>query len=386
MECCKRIAAAQRFCPLTYAIVFVFCSKIQNALKAIVTMNLKELSQTLGLSPTTVSRALNGYPEVKESTRRRVLEAAAAHNYIPNSGARRLATGRSMAIGHVLPLSTQHEMVNPIFADFIAGAGETYAKSGYDLMLSVVSDRDEEEFYRDLSTRATVDGLVVHGPRIADPRIHMLSELGIPFVVHGRSSEVNVDYSWVDINNRRAFFRATNFLLDLGHRSIALVNGLADMDFARRRLHGYRSALEERGVPYNEALVSHEEMTENYGYATAHRLLGSSDCPSAFLVSSIIAAIGVRRAISDAGLRMGRDVSVVIHDDDLSYFRNNGDIPIFTGVRSSVRQAGQRLAEVLIDAIGNPGQPPRHVLLEAELTVGQSTGPAPALRRVLEQG
>lgn len=349
-------------------------------------MKLKELSETLGLSPTTVSRALNGYPEVSERTRRRVVEAAAAHNYIPNSGARRLATGKSMAIGHVLPLSTQHEMVNPIFADFVAGAGETYAKSGYDLLLSVLSGRDEEEFYRDLTMRGTVDGLVVHGPRVADPRIAMLTDLGIPFVVHGRSSEVDVDYSWVDINNRRAFFRATNFLLDLGHRTIALVNGLADMDFARRRYLGYRSALEERGVAFDPVLVSHEEMTETYGYETARRLLTSADPPSAFLVSSIIIAIGVRRAISEAGLTMGRDVSVVIHDDDLSYFRNNGDIPIFTGVRSSVRQAGRRLAEVLIDAIGNPGQPPRHVLMESELMVGQSTGPAPALRRVLEQG
>jgi LacI family transcriptional regulator len=349
-------------------------------------MNLKELSQTLGLSPTTVSRALNGYPEVSERTRRRVMEAAARYNYAPNSGARRLATGRSMAIGHVLPLSTQHELVNPIFADFIAGAGEVYARSGYDLMLSVVNDRDEEEFYRDLSTRGTVDGLVVHGPRVADPRIAMLTELGIPFVVHGRSSEVATDYSWIDINNRRAFFRATNFLLDLGHRSIALVNGLADMDFARRRLLGYQSALCERGVPLNPALVTNDEMTENYGYETAHRLLASSDAPTAFLVSSIIAAIGVRRAIYDAGLVMGHDISVVIHDDDLSYFRNIGDVPIFTGVRSSVRQAGQQLADVLINAIRNPGQPPQHVLLEAELTVGQSTGPAPAMRRVLEQG
>lgn len=349
-------------------------------------MNLKELSKTLGLSPTTVSRALNGYPEVNEQTRRRVLEAAARHNYTPNIGARRLATGRSMAIGHVLPMSTKHEMVNPIFADFIAGAGEIYARSGYDLMLSVINDTDEEGFYRDLATRGVVDGLVVHGPRCSDPRIGMLHELGIPFVVHGRSSEITLDYNWLDINNRRGFFRATNFLLDLGHRSIALVNGLADMDFAVRRLTGYKSALEERGIPFRKSLVSHEEMTETYGYETARRMLGSADCPTAFLVSSIIPAIGVRRAIWEAGLTMGHDVSVVIHDDDLSYFRNAGNVPFFTATRSSVREAGKRLAEMLIGAIGNPEQPAQHALLEAELTVGQSTGPAPALRRVLEQG
>jgi LacI family transcriptional regulator len=291
-----------------------------------------------------------------------------------------------MAIGHVLPMSTKHEMVNPIFADFIAGAGETYARAGYDLMLSVVNDIDEETFYRDLALRGAVDGLVVHGPRRSDRRIEMLHDIGIPFVVHGRSSDVSLDYNWLDINNRRAFFRATNFLLDLGHRSIALVNGLADMDFAMRRLSGYKGALSERGIPYKDSLVSHQEMTENHGFETARRLLASSDCPTAFLVSSIIPAIGVRRAISDAGLQMGRDVSVVVHDDDLSYFRNAGDVPIFTAIRSSVRDAGKGVADMLIAAISDPELPPQHTLLEAELMVGQSTGPAPALRRVLEQG
>lgn len=349
-------------------------------------MNLRELSHILGLSPTTVSRALNGYPEVSEQTRRKVLEAARQYHYSPNSGARRLATGRAMAIGHVLQISAQHEMVNPIFSDFIAGAGEVYSRSGYDLLLSVVSDTDEAAFYNDLKTRRTVDGLVVHGPQVNDKRIQMLTDLRIPFVVHGRASEVTTDYSWLDVNNRRAFYRATNFLLDLGHRSIALLNGLEEMDFAARRLNGYRQALEERDIPYDPDIVTHEEMTETYGYEAACRLLKSPKCPTAFLVSSIIPAIGVRRAISQAGLKLGRDISVVIHDDDLSYLRNAGDVPIFTGTRSPVRQAGRMLAEMLLDAIGNPDNPPQQQLLEAQLMVGQSTGPAPALRRVLEQG
>ena len=83
-------------------------------------MKLKELARILGLSQTTVSRALNGYPEVSEATRARVAEAARRHNYRPNVRARALATGRAMTIGHVLPVSTRHEMVNPVFADFIA--------------------------------------------------------------------------------------------------------------------------------------------------------------------------------------------------------------------------------------------------------------------------
>lgn len=349
-------------------------------------MNLKELSAHLGLSQTTVSRALNGYPEVSEQTRRRVRDAAEAHNYSPNERAKRLATGRAMAIGHLLPLSNEHEMVNPIFSDFMAGASARYSEQGYDLLLSVVRDEDETASYRSLVTRGAVDGVVVHGPKIDDPRIDMLHKLGLPFVVHGRSSDVENDYSWIDVNNRRAFARATSFLLDLGHRSIALINGLASMDFAMRRHKGYADALEEHGVALDDTLISHGEMSETYGYDQTCALLARDNPPTALLISSIIPAIGARRAIGDLGLQLGRDISVVVHDDDLSYFRNEGDVPIFTATRSSVREAGEHVADLLLDMISNPGAAPRHILLEADLTVGQSTGPAPAVRELLKRG
>ena len=113
-------------------------------------MNLKELARKLDLSPTTVSRALNGFPEVNEATRERVAAAARRYNYKPNTRAIRLATGRAMAVGHVIPLATRHEIVNPVFADFIAGAGEVYSRNGYDMLLSVVPDDNEERVYREL--------------------------------------------------------------------------------------------------------------------------------------------------------------------------------------------------------------------------------------------
>ena len=93
-------------------------------------MRLRELAQTLGLSPTTVSRALNGYPEVSEATRRRVEDAARRHNYRPSDRARSLATGRAMAIGHVISSHSRHEIINPVFAEFVAGAAEGYTREG----------------------------------------------------------------------------------------------------------------------------------------------------------------------------------------------------------------------------------------------------------------
>lgn len=340
-------------------------------------MNLKELSQVLGLSQTTVSRALNGYPEVSEATRDKVLRAAAKHKYTANTRAKGLATGRSHAIGHVIPTTTTHEMVNPIFGDFIAGAGEVYAKNGYEMVMSAVEDGGEEDVYRSLHSRGTVDGIILHGPKMNDPRIDLLRSLGVPFVVHGRASGVTGDYSWLDVNNRQSFRRAAEFLFDLGHVRIGLLNGLETMDFADRRRRGYEEAHAKRNIDLDRDLMRNAEMTEGFGYSCAAQMLDLPQPPTAFLVSSIISAIGVRRALEDRGLKMGKDVSIVTHDDALSYMVNGAEVPIFTSTRSSVRDAGRALAQMLLHQIATPQAAPQQILWEAELMLGQSTGPAP---------
>ncbi|MGV8955773.1 MAG: LacI family DNA-binding transcriptional regulator [Cypionkella sp.] len=340
-------------------------------------MNLKELAQKLNLSPTTVSRALNGYPEVNAATRDRILSAAKRYNYRPNTRAIRLATGRAMAVGHVFPGATKNEIMNPVFADFIAGAGEVYATNGYDMLLSVVTDEAEADTYRDLKSRGAVDGVIVHAVRAGDARIQSLLDLGLPFVSHGRATGVDLPYSWVDVNNRRAFLRATEFLLDLGHARIGLVNGREDMGFALRRRSGYVDALQSRGITADPTLMFTDSMTEHAGFVAASAMLDLPSPPTAFVAASILSGMGVRRAIEARGLKMGRDVSVIIFDDELSYLRNGEDVPIFTATRSSVREAGRLAAQMLLDLIADPTSGPRTKLLEADLILGQSTGPAP---------
>jgi LacI family transcriptional regulator len=340
-------------------------------------VTLKQLAASLGLSPTTVSRALNGFPEVSAATRKRVKDAAIRANYHPNTRAKSLATGRAQAIAHVIPVSTSHEIVNPVFADFIAGAGEVYSQSGFEMVLRIVDDADESQAYRDLVARGTVDGVMVHGPRTHDSRVELLSKLGVPFLVHGRTSSVNAPYSWIDINNQRSFHRATQFLCDFGHRRIALVNGMSDMDFAVRRRNGYLQALEAAGIPPDPVLMRHAEMTEPYGYRTAQELIQLPDPPTAYLASSMIVAYGLRRGLSDLGVTPGRDISIITHDDELSYLPNDGDVPMFTATRSSVREAGKRAAQMLLKLVASPESGPLTELMETSLVLGASTGPAP---------
>lgn len=338
-------------------------------------MNLKELSEQLGLSQTTVSRALNGYPEVSEETRRRVQAYAREMNYRPNPNARRLATGKSGTIGHVVPLSA-HDMINPHFSDFIAGAGETYNRRGYDMLISVVNANAEKSVYEHLSRNRRVDGVIVHGPRAEDERIATLRKLKLPFVVHGRTNAPEDSYSWVDVNNKRAFNRGAKYLLEAGHRRIALINGWEYMTFASKRRTGMEDALREYGVEPDPAIMVSSEMIEPVGHEVMRRFLAMRDPPTAVMCSSVLNAMGAMRALHETGLTPGRDVSLIAYDDCLSFLPSSGEFPSMTVLQSSIRIASMHCADMLIDLI-EEDKGPRKLLLEAQFIVGASTGPAP---------
>jgi LacI family transcriptional regulator len=119
------------------------------------------------------------------------------------------------------------------------------------------------------------------------------------------------------------------------------------------------------------------EMTEPYGYRAGLEMMRLPQPPTAFLASSMIVAYGLRRAMSDLGLKLGRDISIVTHDDELSYLPNDGDIPMFTATRSSVREAGRRAARMLLQLVTQPTDAPLTEMMEAALVLGASTGPAP---------
>ncbi|WP_306120759.1 MULTISPECIES: substrate-binding domain-containing protein [unclassified Roseitalea] len=343
--------------------------------------NLKQLSEKLGLSQTTISRALNGYPEVSEATRRRVIEAAREHDYEPNSSARRLATGKSRTIGHVVPIS-HHDMINPHFTDFIAGAGAVYNRRGYDMLISVVDSAQEAATYRALKRNGRVDGIIVHAPIVRDPRPAMLRKLGLPFVVHGRTLDDEASYAWVDVNNCRAFREATQHLIGLGHRRIALVNGLEHMAFAQRRREGYESALREAGIAVDGTLMSSDEMIEPAGYEAMRRFLALAEPPTAVLCASALSALGVMGAAREDNLLPGTGISIICYDDCLSFLDIGPDGMGLTVMRSAIREAGEHCASMLIDRIEGR-QTAGRILLEAKLIEGRSTArcrPAPGRR------
>ena len=341
--------------------------------------SLKDLATYLGMSQTTVSRGLSGYPEVAEATKAKIRDAASELNYAPSSSAKKLSIGKALTIGHIIPLS-EHMTLNPFYADFIAGAGETYAQSGYDMLISMVGSDQELQAYRELTNSQKVDGFVLSEPVSNDPRITLLQKLNVPFVLHGRSfdkNNVHGNYNWLDVNNQQGFELATRYLLELGHRDIGLINGLETFDFAHRRRLGFEAAMTAFNAPIHDNWLFNIDMTEYNGFEVARKLLDQPHYPTAIICSSVLLAMGLQRAMSLNGQVLGRDISLICWDDCLSAFDAKTDPPQFTAMRSSIFEAGALVAEMLLSQINDPSQHVRSHVLEAELVVGQSTDIGP---------
>ena len=335
-------------------------------------MKLKEFAQHIGLSPTTVSRALSGYPEVSEATRTRVAEEAARLGYRPNINAVRLATGRAGAIGVVMSRAGEYQ-----FSEFMSGMAERLSPEDLDILITPMAEqdsRDELQLYRRLAESRRVDAVVIHSPRPNDPRIALLHQLKLPFIVHGRSA-TDVPHAWLDIDNEGAISRATQHLLDLGHRRIAMINGREGLTFTQHREKGYRTALAERGIPYDPKLVTHGNFTDEIGFRVARTALEQRPRPTAFVAGSMMSALGVYRAARSMNLVVGRDISVIAHDDVFPYLTAENMAPSLSTTRSSIRAAGTRIADLLLQMLGGRQASDIAELWPVELILRESSRP-----------
>ena len=338
-------------------------------------MKLKELAGHLGLSQTTVSRALNDYPEVKETTRLRVKETAKRLGYSANASALRLATGRSGTIGLVIGGDSTQQF-GPHASEYLTGVAGRLARDEIDILVSPVDSDDEIPAFKRLIASKRVDALILGAPAPYDERVKLLTKIGFPFILHGRT-EIGEVHPWLDIDNRGAFHRATLHLLDLGHRRIGMINGPAGQTFAEHREIGYRSALLERGVAPDRRLIANGRFTDEVGFRWAQSFLELSPRPTAFLAGSMMTALGVFRAIRLAGLTLGKDISMIAHDDVFPYLNADNMVPSMSTTRSSIRAAGSRVAELVLQVLAGKPADEIHELWPVELVLRESTGPAP---------
>lgn len=275
-------------------------------------VNLKALSDALGLSRTTVSRALNGYDDVSEATRERVAKAAREMGYVADPTARRLATGRADVIGIVYPFGAG-DLGDPRFGEVVAGITERLAERNLDFIIASARPNAELDTYRRIVDGKLVDGLIVARTLVDDPRIAYLQSSAFPYVAYGRTQAAE-PYAWFDFDNEAGARDAVRRLTGFGHRRIAMISAPLVLNFAAQRRAGYLSALHEAGIEPDQALLVECAFTHDGGLQAVRALLARAERPTALLVDNNIVGSGAFRALVDSGLRLGQDVSLIVYD------------------------------------------------------------------------
>lgn len=335
-------------------------------------MSLRAIAQRLDLSVTTVSRALGGYPEVGAATRDRVLAEAERIDYRPNQLARRLRHGRSEAIGLVLPAEAG-QFDDPFFLRLLAAVGPPLQRAGLDLLVMTARPGAEElRAYRHLIEGRRVDGMLLARTRRDDPRIRYLLDRGAAFVAHGRCEDPR-PHAFLDIDGEAACRAATQRLIEFGHRRIGLINAAPHYMFAHHRELGWRAALTKADLPPGP--LRHAEPSEEAGFTVMRALLAEHDAPTAVLCATDRLAVGALQAVSQAGLRAGRDISLIGYDD--LPMASCTDPPLTT-IEQSVARAGARMVELLLALLGGADPATLTEVWPARLIPRASDGPAPA--------
>jgi DNA-binding LacI/PurR family transcriptional regulator len=337
-----------------------------------VTASIEDVAQRAGVSISTVSRALRGFPNVAPVTRQRVLEAASELRYSASPHAVGLAGGKTRTIAVVMPFISRWS-----FGQALDGIESVLSASGYDLVVHRVGDPEgRARFVERAPLRKRVDGIIAVYLPLTDSGGDILADVGVPVVVVGPSGDAVPS---VGIDDAEGASAAVQHLVNLGHRRIGLIGGEngEELRFAvpRNRREGYRRCLASNGVEVDPALEVPGDFTSAGGAAAMGELLGRADPPTAVFAESDEMAMGAIRTIQSAGLRVPEDVSIVGFDD-----HELASLFDLTTVAQNIVDLGIVAATLLLDTVGNgreegPGaEEPTRLLVPTRLVIRRSTG------------
>jgi DNA-binding LacI/PurR family transcriptional regulator len=307
---------------------------------------IRQLAKHLDISIGTVSRALNGKPDVNEETRKRVLAAAEELGYVANQSGRSLRQGTTNAIGLMIESSKETvENSDDFFLGVTGGLQSVLARHKLDLvMLPCPNDEDPYEYLKRMVARRVVDAMIISATQRIDKRIDLLVKAKIPFVSLGRSSSGG-NYPWIDLDFEGVATSAVDRLVAKGHRKIAIAAPSNDINLGYIFVDSYRRALERHGIKYDPSLVIRVKSSEQGGYQAGHELLLLDSKPTAIILIYELMAFGLYRRLVEACVIPGRNLAVIgFREEPRGRFLQ----PSLTCFRMSLRDLGVELAETLL--------------------------------------
>jgi LacI family transcriptional regulator len=280
-------------------------------------VTIRDVANRAVVSQTTVSLVLNDAPGVSAATRERVKCVIRDLDYKPSALARSFSSSRTETLALVMP-PWGEAFEDPYFMQILRGALEEIRDRGYKMLIEVADERFvEQELWRDLFERKSVDGLMIAMPLLDAEYLTKLDEFGQPvLLINGVRQDLPGLHS-IGCDDARCGFDATYYLLGLGHRRIAHFGGPMNQSSTADRLCGYREALERAHVPFYEDDVFHGKYTTDAGAAMLECLRSrpTGELPTAIFCANDNIAVGALRAAQNAGLRVPQDLSIIGVDD-----------------------------------------------------------------------
>jgi LacI family transcriptional regulator len=333
---------------------------------------IKDIAQATGFSVTTVSRALNGYDDVSEHTRLIIRKTAEQLNYIPNILARTLVTKKSKTIGLLVSdLKRESSKDNFVFS-VLCGVSEYVAKKDYEMiLLSTSTSRQKNKNFLQIIQERNLDGVVIQGLKTDDPYLKEAVESSIPTVLIDIPVE-NKTTGYVTCNQADGIRTAVKYLVRLGHRKIAFMNGHKQAYVCKIRLDAYRSTLKTLNIGYDQSLVCDGDFNEDIAYHAALNFLIYHTDVTAMICASDIMALGVLRAARELEIHIPENLSLIGFDNILL---TQYVTPSLTTIAQDPYALGISATTLLLNMLsGNTEE--KHVVLPSELIIRDSTGKA----------
>jgi LacI family transcriptional regulator len=273
-------------------------------------VTIYDVAREANVSMATVSRVVNGNPNVKPSTRKKVLEAIEKLGYRPNAVARGLASKKTTTVGVIIP-----DISSIFFAELARGIEDIATMYNYNIILSN-SDQNKEKELHLLNTMLgkQVDGIVFMGGNITKEHVEEFQKSPVPIVLAASIENDNIIPS-VNIDYEQAAYDAVSFLIEKGHKKIAYVTGPLEDPINGKKLSGYRRALEEAGIPYNEELVALGDYTYDSGIEAYEKIAELPEKPTAIFVGTDEMAVGVIHGAQDQDVNIPEELEIVGFDN-----------------------------------------------------------------------
>lgn len=326
---------------------------------------LKDVAQRAGVTTATVSYALSGKRPISEETKRRVMEAIAELDYVPDLNARGLSMRDSKLIGVVVPQTEPGErlMFQNSFYSEVLGSIEYYARQqGYHILISAT---DANESYLTLAKKRNLDGIIVIG-MYPDDFYQQMKKTEIPIVLIDSYCNDHY-YHNIRIDDAYGSYLATRYLLENGHEHIAFFTGqMKENGVMKKRLLGYQQALQEFEVPYRKEYVFEGQINYSSGVTLSGQLMGSGLPATGIVAAADILAIGAVKGLFEAGKNVPNDYSIIGFDDaEISQYMTPG----LTTIRQQISLKGQKAVELLLKHIEDPTLPKQEEILPLQLVV-----------------